>query len=499
MRTTFSGISIALRALQAQQHSLDITGHNVANVNNPNFSRQSALHAATRPYPMPMMGYTPSSGQMGTGVEISQIVRMRDSFVEMRLRQQLHSLNYWESLKDGLTQVELFFNEPTENGIHAALDLFWDSLQDLSREPEFEAVREVVVQRAQVVVEAIRNTREHLQEMRENLNTNIPIKVSEVNSLAARIADLNVQIGKISATGSLPNDLMDSRDALLEDLSKLVDIEVVQDHAHMIGVTIGGASLVHRSTSYELGINAVPTEEENYAKNEIFWTATGGAVEIKSGEIGGMRQLRDQEVQDFMDKLDKWTFQFADAFNKIHNKGYDLDGNGGGEPLYFFVFDNSTDDDGYVWPEGELGFAALNIRVNPNIAENVRLIRASSKNVNPGEDDPGAVGNGLNALELARLRFTPPRGSEITIEEAFNAIISNLGVVTQKSLKMVENEKVLANHLTNLRESVSGVSLDEEMANMIRFQHAYGAAARMMTAVDETLDVIINRLGIVGR
>lgn len=490
MRTTFSGISIALRALQAQQVSLDVTGHNVANVNNPNFSHQEAIHVATRPYPTPTLGFTPSSGQVGTGVEISQIRRRRDDFVEIRLRQQLHSLHYWESLQEGLTQIELFFNEPSESGIHSALDLFWDSLQDLSREPEFEAVREVVVQRAQVLVEAIRNTREHLQEMRGSINRDIPLKVSEINSLAARLADLNVQIGKISATGSLPNDLMDARDALLEDLSRLVDIEVVPDHANMIAVTIGGASLVHRSSFYGLSINRVPYETEGYEKNEIFWTASGAPVEIRSGELGGLHQLRDVEVQGFMNDLDEWTLSLATAFNAIHREGYDLDGERDPESGDFFVFANQ-----------EESFAALNIRVNPQIAADVRLIRAAyseEEAANNGEEKIG-VGNGRNALRLAQLRFEPPAGLEATIGDSFNSIIASLGVVAQKSQKMVENEEVLAGHLADLRESVSGVSLDEEMANMIRFQHAYHAAARLMSAVDETLDVIINRLGLVGR
>ena len=482
MRTTFSGISIALRALQAQQVSLDVTGHNVANVNNPNYSRQSALHAATKPYPTPMMGYTPSNGQLGTGVQISQINRMRDSFIDLRLRQQLTNLNYWDTLRDGLTQVELFFNEPTENGIHHALDQFWDSLQDLSREPDFASVREVVVQRAQVLVEAIGTTRGQLQSLRENVNSNIPIKVNEINSLATRLADINVQIGKISATGSLPNDLLDTRDALLEELSQLVDIEVVQDHVNMVGVTIGGASLVHRGTAYALTTTRVASPAEGYEKNEIKWAATGNDVQIRLGEVGGLLQFRNQEIQQAINDLDQWTLEFAKEFNQIHSGGDDLNGDGGSSgELDFFVY--AGDDD---------RFAALNIRVNEKIADDVNLIRASSK-------VGSAEGNGQNALELARLRFRPPKNAKTTIGESFNAIISKLGVNTQKAKKMFENDETLAGHLQNLKESVSGVSLDEEMANMIRFQHAYGAAARMMTAVDETLDTIINRLGIVGR
>ena len=497
MRTTFSGISIALRALQAQQISLDITGHNVANVNNPYYSRQTALHSATRPYPTPMMGYTPSNGQLGTGVQISQITRMRDSFVDLRLRHQLHSRNYWSTMEDGLKQVELFFNEPSDNGIHHALDQFWDSLQDLSREPDFASVREVVVQRAQVLVESVTGTRNQLQSLREKINGNIPIKVDSINSLATRLADLNVQIGKISATGSLPNDLMDARDALLEELSELVDIEVVQDYGNMVGVTIGGASLVHRGTSYALMTNGEANAEQGYKKNEIYWAATGSKVAISSGELGGLLRLRDQEIQNSIDELDQWTRDFVEQFNAIHRKGHDLEGNGPSDP--------DGEQDFFVWENGDSTFAALNIRINENIANDVSLIRAGRLQLD--EDGDPAEGNGLNALELARLRTNrvltvagaPTGDSKITIGDAFNSIISKLGVNTQNAKKMNENDLALENHLKNLKESVAGVSLDEEMANMIRFQHAYGAAARMMTAVDEALDTIINRLGVVGR
>ncbi len=493
MRTTFSGLSIALRALQTQQISLDITGHNVANVNNPNYSRQTALHSATKPYPAPMMGYTPSSGQLGTGVEISQINRMRDSFVDLRLRQQLHSKNYWATMEEGLRQVELFFNEPSENGIHYALDQFWDSWQDLSREPDFASVREVVVQRAQVLAESIRGTRENLQRLRENINGNIPLKISEVNSLAKRIADLNVQIGKISATGSIPNDLLDARDAMIEELSHLVDIEVVQDHANMVGVTIGGASLVHRGTSYGLITSGVTVPGENYKLNEVRWATTGNPVNITSGEIAGLQRLRDQEIQDAINDLDEWTKDFATQVNRIHEDGYDLDGDGGAaSSIQFFVFELP---DGTANPN--MDYAALNIRVNPNIAEDVRLIRASSLE--------GVEGNGSNAIALAELRTArvidgvSGGGTKISIGDAFNSIISRLGVDTQQAIRMNENDTNLELHLRNLKDSISGVSLDEEMANMIRFQHAYSAAARVMTTMDEALDTIINRLGIVGR
>ncbi|NLH31779.1 MAG: flagellar hook-associated protein FlgK, partial [Firmicutes bacterium] len=135
MRATFSGIEIARRALQAQQASLDTVGQNIANANTPGYSRQVAVHRASQPYAMPQFTHNPVNGMMGTGVEIAKMIRMRDEFVEMRLRQELYNKNYWEMISDGLEQVELIFNEPGDNGIHRALEHFWDAWQELSINP----------------------------------------------------------------------------------------------------------------------------------------------------------------------------------------------------------------------------------------------------------------------------------------------------------------------------------------------------------------------------
>jgi len=214
-------------------------------------------------------------------------------------------------------------------------------------------------------------------------------------------------------------------------------------------------------------------------------------VDIRTGELGGMLKLRDEVLQEIMDDLDQWTLDFVREFNAVHAAGYDLNDTQSDDTKDFFKIDDE-------------GSAALNIRVAEyligvdGVPGDVRLIRASSLE--------GVKGNGDNALKLAKLRtekvVSPPtnsNGAAVSIGDAFNAIISQIGVRAQEAIRMTENQVVLENHLINLKESISGVSLDEEMANMIRFQHAYSAAARMMTAVDEMLSIIINRLGIVGR
>ena len=500
MRTTFSGIAIALRALQAQQTSLDVTGHNVANANTPGFSRQRAVHKASQPYPMPMLAGGVSGGQYGTGVQVSQIMRMRDLFVETRLRQENPQLGYWETMEQGLSQVELFFNEPSETGIASALDQLWDSLQDLSHSAESESVRRVVVQRAQVLVEAVRSSREQLHQLRADLNNSVQVRVNEINILASQIADLNNQISKVTASGSSPNDLLDQRDVLLEQLSRIADIEVTDDHANMVIVTLDGVGLVQRSTAYLLETRRVQRPDLGYDKYEIYWQSTGSPATIKSGELGATLALRDDKVQYYIDALDNWTRDFAYAFNERHKQGYDLNGEAGQD---FFVFSGRIDS---------VSFAAADIRINKAIMDNPDKIAASLEKPDE-EPEPGkpytAIANGDNAVRLAAprhefLKETDIRGGQPgderpPLSEQFISIISGLGVDAEEAVKMAENRDVLVTHLLNLREATSGVSLDEEMANMIKFQHAYNAAARLMTAVDEALDVIINRLGVVGR
>lgn len=477
MRTTFGGINIARRALQTQQRSLDVVGHNIANVNTPGYARQVAVHTATNPHAMPSLAHTPKGGQLGTGVQISQIARMRDEFVETRLRQENSNLGYWSALQEGLEQVELIFNEPSDHAIHNALEQYWDAMQELSLNPENEAARSVVVQRGEVLAESIRHTRGRLAGLRDDVNDTIAVRVSEINAIGQQIANLNEQIGKVSASGNNPNDLMDKRDVLLEELSEMINIDVVPDESNMVSVSISGMTLVQRNQFFALDTQVDPTSTD-YARNQVVWADTKTPAVIRNGEVAGLIEMRDQEIDAVIRELEAWTQDFLNAINTVHSDGYDLDGNMG---LDFFTVDVNE-------------HASMTIRVNEELLNDPRKIAASAV-----DTTDGAVGNGDNALALAELRYNRHGAMESTLGDSFVSIISKLGVRSQKAGQMVSTEEALVTHLNNLREAVSGVSLDEEMANMIRYQHSYNAAARMMTTMDQTLDTIINRLGIVGR
>lgn len=489
MRTSFTGIEIARRALQAQQRSLDIVGHNVANANTPGYSRQVAVHTSSQPYPIPQFTHNPSVGMVGTGVEIGQITRMRDQFVEMRLRQENHNLGYWQTLKDGLTQVELIFNEPSEHGIHQALNKFWDSLSELSRNPESDANRTVVLQTAEALAESIRHVRSQLGKQRDNMNTIAEIKVSEINTIAQQIADLNKQISKVVVAGYQANDLLDKRDELLQQLSQITNIEVVESESQQITVSISGATLVDRTRTYAL--ETAKNFDLGYERVEVIWQGSNAPVHVTSGELYGLLVFRDGTdnfpgVQGYIDQLNEWTANFINTVNEIHRQGYDLDSNPGQD---FFVVDVLGGTPDPVTKEHD---PSLLIRVNITDPNQI----AASNELHNGEV---VRGNGNIALQLASLRHTPYQPDQPKLSDSFNAIIAGLGVRAMEANVMVENGIALGDHLERLRESISGVNLDEEMADMIKFQHAYNAAARIMTAMDEALDTIINRMGAVGR
>lgn len=485
MRATFSGIEIARRALQAQRLSLDTVGQNIANANTPGYSRQVAVHSASRPYPMPQFTHNPVNGMIGTGVEIAQISRMRDEFIETRLRQEQHNTNYWQMIGDGLEQVELIYNEPSENGIHHALELFWDAWQELSINSHSEAVRSVVIQRGEVVASAIGHARYQLGKLRDNYNDLIAAKVNEINSYAERIADLNRDIVKVIAAGYQPNDLMDKRDQLLQELSEITNIEVVADKHGSASVSISGATLVQRTEVFKLDVRSSAEEvSPPYDRVEVIWEGSNAPAEIRGGQLAGILDFRDHFVQDYIADLNQWTADLMNTVNAIHMEGYDLHGNPG---QAFFVIHNGS---GTVTADQD---PSLSIQVG---LEHPAEIAASSLLDSNGEV---AAGNGEIALRIAQLRHTPYTGFQNTIGSLFNAIISKIGVDALESAAMEKNGEALVNHLKNMREAVSGINLDEEMADMIRYQHAYTAAARIMTAMDQTLDIIVNCLGLFGR
>jgi flagellar hook-associated protein 1 FlgK len=523
---TFFGLNIALSALQAQQTALNVTAHNVANANTDGYTRQDAQMVAASPFPVPIASVAGQAGQLGTGVDISMIRRLRDSFLDSQLRTQMGSQGYWNTKQDYLQQIETVFNEPSDQGINSLLTKFWSAWQDLAADPSNYAARVTVVESGSVLADVIRSDYQQLSSLRTQADNEISSDAGQINSWLAEIASLNKQISAVEVQQSSSydpnvkvaqdqaNDLRDRRDLLLDQLSQMIKVNYREESDGTVTVWLGDISsadplqqqvLVQAgSHNYLLrGPDTTSTDPVTGATvttlGRLVWsddndpTTTTNQTDaiVNDGELKGLLETRDVTLdptgggssdpsQSLAWRLDQMAQALITLVNGAHEQGYDLNGNPGEA---FFVSNDSN-------PIG-----AANISVNTDLLANANLVAAAS-----AWGTTGQVGNGEQAAVIANAIQTGKAGAVTTnVTDWYNALISKLGVDSQEAQDMATNQQALVDRLTNNRESFSGVSLDEEATNVIRFQHAYEAAARVMNAMDEMLDKLVNGTGVVGR
>lgn len=521
---TFYGLEMARKALFAQQSAIYTTGHNIANANTEGYSRQRVNFSTTTPFPAPSRVQPQIAGQMGTGVEIGSVQRIRDQFLDSQFRTENSKLGYWETTSTALKRMENLMNEPTDQGLAEVMNSFWQSLNDLAVNPDNTGARSVVAQNGLAVAETFNYLSKNLQSIQADLKSQIEVmgqkSDSQINSLLRQINDINIQVQKIEPHGYVANDLYDKRDVLIDELSQLVNIKVHRHEssssASDIADGIVSIELVKEDGSsfgtdgiYLIDANNDDTELSD-AVNEmrIDFDNDGKVSEITIGEndenvlnnilqsTGSLSALieangYDGDGEEFnyphmLEKLNKLAKSFAKEFNKIHRDGKGLDEEDTGINFFVNTEDNETEN-----------VNAGSITVNPDLLKNPNKIAAG--------DRDGGTQNGDNARKLAGVfdnTLTSTEEDEIdgtSIRKFFTSLIGEVGVNARESNRMKENTSILQMQVDHERMSVSAVSLDEEFTNLIKFQHAYNAAARNITAVDEMIDRIINNMGLVGR
>ena len=604
MTGLFSSFNIAKSGMTVQQRTINVTSHNIANANTSGYSRQRANVETSRP-----QSITGGTGQVGTGAQVAEIERVRDSFLDYQVRGETSILGKYDVRSNFLYEVETIFNEPSETGISSLMGKFFDSFQELSKQPSSSNARTVVAQQSAALADALNHTYTQLEKLQTNSQDLIRAGVTETNSLLNQIDRLNQEIISVKVSGNSPNDLLDKRDSLLDELSYKFNFVVDKKSFDGIDIRpedIGGmksANLVtsnpntesarfsyvtnveldpndptgntHLITYYKNGnmqsednkqtmkIAGLTKEQaKDITDNRIIWGDSNGqaikadghpiedgalihASEIMmfkptGGNISGVVSVQ-KDVQDYMDQLDKLAKTLAFSVNAVHS-GMENTINPGGEPerdgTPFFVnksvakYDKNnilTNIDDTLY--GESDISAKNISINQEILEDVMKIKtrtnddgfeyASMNNID-GDSD------GSRALAIAKLRdsilrvqdinetvhsredmFSMSKGgaslrnngmeivnssSGMKMDSYFKDIIDRLGVQSQEASRMVTNQEGLVYSLEESRTSVSGVSLDEEMVNLVQFQHAYNASAKVISTIDELLEVVINGL-----
>lgn len=453
-------LNVARGALLTQQRAIDVTGHNIANVNTPGYSRQRVNMQTNTPIPF-------SPGQMGTGVNAVEIQRIYDSFLGVQISNENQNLGRWEAHKDSIEKVEMILDETSGYGLNQAMSEFWNAWQDLANNPSGHTERTSLKTKSETLANTFNKIYSDLQQIQRDTDVSIKGSIQEINLITDQIADLNQQISEIEVTGQNANDLRDSRDLLLNELSSMIDITTSEGDNGKVTVLVGGGRpIVQGNSSWDLS-----TETNVSGLQDIVWLDGSGnsaniTNNISGGKLKGWIEARDASIPGYLSRLDDLAATIISEVNTLHQGGFDLNSNPG-EPFF-------------------TGTSASQIAVNPNIVNDVNLIAASGTAAGvPGDNSTAiAIANLQNALTMS--------GGAATFDDYYNSVVSDVGNDVQTASTNFDHQTSMVNHLNNYRESISGVSLDEEMINLIKFQHAYDAAAKLITTVDELLNTVIN-------
>lgn len=474
----FGGLYISISGLQASRQSLDTISHNIANANNPNYVRQSAIHT-NNPYTKSVDGRL----EMGTGVNVIQVRQIRDEFLDLKLRRELSSFGYHYSKSQILEDVEGVFNEITNNelqkpGLQKVMNDFWNNWNELSKEPDSLTIRGLVHQGSVAFVDTVNHISNQLNDIQQNLNKEITIKVNETNGLLTKIAELNKGIKLVEGENSKmkANDFRDERNALLDRLSQLVPISSYENSFGETVISLQGKDLVNGS--YISKIDLKPNEK---GLGHVYWDKSNEKIDLKgSGELGGYIDVRDESMNKYMDRLDTLVSNMAERINELHREGYSLESSTVKNGIDFFV--------GTI-VNGKNIITAANIKVNPDLA-NFNKMAVS---------ETGGAGDGNIASKIYDIRNEALYDGDMNIDSYYRDITLELGLEREASRLISDNQGFLIKSIDEKRMGLSSVSLDEEMADMIKFQHSYTANSRVINAIDEMIENVVNRVGLVGR
>ncbi|MPM26034.1 Flagellar hook-associated protein 1 [bioreactor metagenome] len=563
MSGLFATLNTSKGAMYTQQQSINITSHNIANAGTPGYSRQHGVQQTARPQTVT------GAGQVGTGVVMNEIQRTRNIFLDFQIRKESSSKGMYDVREQYLTEIEAVFNEPSNTGLSKLLSEFFDGWQSLSTNPEKSDARTIVAEKAKTLANELNHSYKNLSKISENSKNEIQQSIFDINNIFDQLNSVNEEIKTVTVAGNNPNDLMDRRDLLLDELSTKFGISTKNESYNSMTLTPDGLSNINLlntdgstkisklgfvneitpvdknaafpkdikiiyykngdvtsdKNKVEVTVNMTEAEYDELDKSRTLWTdkdgnveTTGGKLKVFSpdtGALGGILSVY-KDVDGYIEKMNSLAKAIAYSVNAIHKGGYTPEADKNAIDFFVNKNDNVKIDE----------LNAGNIQVNTDIISDPMKIQ-TGVSATSGKTD------GKRALAIAQLRDLAMNIQEINSSTKFNDFvekhfedfdkgtgkfpegeipvginlvtgmkiegyyknsINKLGIQSQEAQRIVKNQETLLQGLVTRRTSVSGVSMDEEMVNLVQFQHAYQANAKMISTVDELLDVVINGL-----
>ena len=459
-------------AMDVSKGAIATTGHNIANANTEGYSRQR-VHQATN---------TPRAGGgsnqfIGSGAHISRVERLNDEYIEKQIRNASRDVSFMEEKDIILKQTEDIFNEMGGDGLNRLMAKFFNEFRKLANDPDNEAIRQSVRESSLAIVNDFKRIRNGVDEIAKHIDSRIEGHVSDVNALCKDIRDINLRIQNLEIAGGTPNDLHDQRDKMIKDLSALIKFSAHKDNeghicldAEGIGPLVNGPMHEHLEARRT---DADPEKGKAAGTMDIFSAhAPQGTVThlLKGGRLGALIELRDQTVSSIVNRLDELAFNLSNAVNEIHSQGFTRSGLTG---VAFFKQLDSKDD------------AARKMALSSELMQSADHIAAAAVPDAPGDNRIAMAIGGVQELRLMS-------GGRSTVDDFYNSIVADVGTVTARNRSGINQQKDIQAQLVKMRDQISGVSIDEETANLMQYQQIYGASAKVIQVADECLKTVLD-------
>jgi len=461
MGNLFYGLNIAKNALNAHTAVLNITAHNIANANTPGYSRQSVLLTSIADESnrgLRMSGIM----SIGSGVDAMEVQRSRFALYDEIYRQENQDLADYTKTEELMNQVEVLFDEPSDRGMSTIINDFFNAWQEAANDPQNMAARQSLKSFGEELAGRLNRTYSRLETMREDIDTEIMSIPQQINEISRAIADLNVSVRVAESQRAQSNDLRDKRDYLVDQLSEFVDVRTIEQKDGTYTVMVGSQVIVERDNQSDLTSHTRISEIDGIKKSFIY-SSEGVEYESTRGKMGALIRFRDTHLANIMDKLNTFTEALVSSVNYEHKYGYGLDGSTG---VNFF---------------NPLKTNAFNIAVSDEISD-VRKIAVSGD---------GSVGDNANAFRINAIRDNKAVDNTFSLSEYYNSMIAEIGIMAREAGTGRINEELLVTQIDNAREGIKGVSIDDELIQMIMTQRIYQSVSRIVVTLDELLQSIL--------
>ena len=471
MSRIWSMMDVGRRSLQNSQTALQTTAHNVANKSTEGYSRQRVDLTTNEPI-------GEGKTRIGMGARAGVVTRTTNQFLEKQIEREGNLSSFYTARSEMLGRVESVYNEQVNKGLNHSLGNYFNSWRELSNNPESLATRTQVKESADFLAKDFQSVHRQLTDIQSDADYRITSKVAEINALTKEIASLNEKIQTVEISGVPANDERDRRDVLLKHLGEKINIRYAESKDGQLTITAGNTAVLVSGYSHR-ALEVAPTAARDGKREgnlDIFYranpdgTAANVTKQMTGGEIGGLLDVRDNVVNKFLGSMDEIAYTIADETNRAHAVGYDRQGRTGN-----LFFDAPAD----VYD------ASANLKVSDEVLGDVSRIATAGIADAPGDN--------RIANMMSNLQYKPMfNDGESTVDDYYNSLVGKIGIETQRANSSDESQKDILGQLKNLRESISGVSVDEEMTKMIEFQKAFDASARLVRTADEMMDTVLN-------